>query len=49
MSWIGVYGLESADSAELIVLPLEEGSGRVGRSLAITTDAVVVIVMEGKT
>lgn len=51
MCWIGVYGLEAADSAEFIVLPLEDGRGRVGRSLSIATDVVVVwdaIVVEGK-
>ena len=50
MCWIGVYGLEVADSDEFIVLPLEDGRGRVGRSLAIVTDVVVVwdvMVIEG--
>jgi hypothetical protein len=51
MSRVGVYGLEAADTAELIVLYLEDGSGLVGRSLAIAADVVVVcgaMAMEGK-
>lgn len=41
MGWIGVNGLDVADSVEVVFRALD-GRGRVGRSWAIATGAVVV-------